>query len=111
MAEQIQVIESTFSATEQESFNRMITTPLGSRVALPYFGSNLYLLVDKTLDSEWKMLFNRYLLEAFFDENHVAWDERLKPTGVKITSVDDSGTVKAVLQFDNENIEISLGGF
>ncbi len=110
MSLKVEVKTSFFSASEKESFNRIITTAKGSRVVRPYFGSDLYLLIDRNIDEEWKMLFNKYLLECFFDENYVPWDKRLVPKSSKIISVDDS-TVIAKLEFEDSSIEIQLGGF
>lgn len=110
MSLNISVKTSFFSASQEESFNRIITTAKGTRVVRPYFGSKLYLLIDRNINEEWKMLFNKYLLECFFDENYEPWDERLVPKSSKIISADDK-TVFAKLEFEDDSIEIQLGGF
>ncbi len=46
------------------SIARILTTRLGERVMRPTFGSNLYLLRDRTFNSEWKVLATRYIFEA-----------------------------------------------
>ena len=48
----------------EKSIERILSTPLGSRVMEPTFGSELYLLIDKRLDDEWKLLFIKYVFEA-----------------------------------------------
>ncbi len=101
-----------FTASEEESFKRIVTTPLGSRAVRPFFGSKIHELVDRTMDEEWKMLFSRYLLECFFDENHKPWDERLVPKKTRIISVDaTAGVVFASIEFEDETVEFSMGGF
>lgn len=101
-----------FTASEEESFNRIVTTPLGSRVVRPFFGSKIHELVDRTMDEEWKMLFQKYLFECFYDENHKPWDKRLVPKSTKILSVDATlGVVKCSIAFENKEVEINMGGF
>lgn len=107
----LEIKKSFFTASEEESFNRIITTAKGSRVVRPFFGSLIHELIDKNMDEEWKMLFSKYLLECFYDENHNPWDMRLIPKRVKIISIDvTNGSVNASIDFDEE-ITISIGGF
>ncbi len=47
-----------------ESISRILTTRLGERVMRPDFGSNLYLLKDRTFNSEWRILATRWIFEA-----------------------------------------------
>ncbi len=47
-----------------ESIARILTTRLGERVMRPLFGSHLYLLRDRTFNSEWRVLATRYIFEA-----------------------------------------------
>ena len=35
-----------------ESISRILTTPLGTRVMRPEYGSDLHLLIDRTVDDE-----------------------------------------------------------
>lgn len=101
-----------FSASEEESFNRIMTTALGSRVVRPHFGNLLYTLIDKTMNEEWMLDFRRFTLEAFFDENYKAWDKRLVPVGVSLSKIDaTAGTVNATINFEDFDIEIGMGGF
>jgi len=39
----------------QQAVIRVLTTPLGSRVMRPSFGSRLYELIDRTYDSSYRM--------------------------------------------------------
>ncbi|MDY0320422.1 MAG: hypothetical protein RBR23_01690 [Arcobacteraceae bacterium] len=112
MAIQVTLNSDFFSATEEESFMRIITTPKGSRVVRPYFGSNLHELVDNTMDEEWKMKLSKYVLECFFDENHNPWDKRLVPKSVKIIQVDATlNIVNVAVDFEDTEIEFNIGGF
>ena len=45
----------------ETSIKRILTTPLGSRVLEPTFGSRLHELIDKRIDKTWGMLFTRYV--------------------------------------------------
>lgn len=75
----------------QSRIKRILETPLGSRVMLPNFGSNLFELVDKVIDEEYKIRFIAYTHEAFYDlENGKLWDKDLEPKQVLFNSVDDA---------------------
>jgi len=54
-----------------EIIHRVLTTPLGSTVMRPWFGSLLFELVDKTVDDEWILDATRYTYEAIerYEEN------------------------------------------
>lgn len=47
-----------------DSINRILKTPLGSRVQRPEFGSLLYTLRDRNFDDEYKLKATRYTYEA-----------------------------------------------
>ena len=47
-----------------DSINRILKTPLGSRVQRPEFGSLLYTLRDRNFDDEYKLNATRYTYEA-----------------------------------------------
>ena len=53
-----------FYVSIAESIQTILSTPLGSRVMLPEFGSNLHLLIDKKVDDEWIIDFRRYVTDA-----------------------------------------------
>lgn len=46
------------------SINRILKTPLGSRVMRPDFGSRLYELRDREFNDDWKLKATRYTYEA-----------------------------------------------
>ncbi len=107
----LKVKTSFKSSSSVDRFKRIITTPLGSRVVRPHFGSKLYLLIDKPMTQEWRMLFTKYTLEAFYDENHNPWDDEFIPKKVKILSVDaTAGVVAASIEFEDETVEFNMGG-
>lgn len=112
MSLSLSIEESFFVADEEESFKRIVTTAKGSRVMRPHFGSDLYKLVDKTIDGEFMMLFNRYLLEAFFDEDEKPWDERLVPSRVKIQEIESTeGSLRCLVVFEDSEVVAQMGGF
>jgi len=47
-----------------DSINRILKTPLGSRVMRPEFGSRLYELRDREFNDEYKLKATRYTFEA-----------------------------------------------
>ena len=101
-----------FSASEEESFNRMVTTPLGSRAVRPFFGSEFHELVDKTMDQEWMLKCQRYGLECFLDENNEPWDPRFVPLKTRIDSIDETaGVVGLSIKFEDREVSINMGGF
>lgn len=70
---------------------RIVETPLGSRVMLPEFGSNLFELVDKTMDERYRLLFIAYTFEAFWDTKRgVLWDKELEPEQIVFEKIDDT---------------------
>ncbi len=48
----------------EESIKRILTTPIGSRVMRPLYGSRLYLLRDRTYSKPWELLATRFIFEA-----------------------------------------------
>lgn len=105
-------VNKTFSVNEEESFHRMISTPLGSRVLRPSFGSNMHELIDRNMDEHWKLLFRTYLFDCFFDPAHIPWDERIVPLGVSVNHFDSTkGEVEASIAFEDFEIVTTLGGF
>lgn len=53
-----------YYVTIADSIARILTTRLGERVMRPNFGSNLYLLRDRTFNGEWRVLATRWIFEA-----------------------------------------------
>ncbi len=76
----------------EKSIDRILSTPLGSRVMEPTFGSELYLLIDKRLDDEWKLLFIKYVFEAID-----TWEKRVKIQNVNLNTAGEK--VKYTLEF------------
>jgi phage baseplate assembly protein W len=74
----------------EESINRILKTPLGSRVMRPKYGSLLYTLRDRKFDDEFRVLATKYIFEAI-KEN----EKR-----VKVAKVDfNVNAVKGVVSF------------
>ena len=80
---------------------RVLTTPLGSRVMRPHFGSRLHELIDRSIDSS-------FMLDAI-SFTHEAIERNLKE--VKIDSVEvkpiSSGIFKIVVWF-NEGMSVEV---
>jgi len=47
-----------------DSIMRILTTPLGSRVMMPEYGSRLFELIDKPVTDEWILDATRFTYEA-----------------------------------------------
>jgi len=74
----------TKKISTQEAIARVLTTPLGSRVMRPNFGSELYKLIDKTTSEEFKIDAMHYVYEAI--ENNLNIDiTKVEATKEKIT--------------------------
>jgi len=94
---------------DHKKLNRLIFTPLGSRVMLPDFGSNLHELIDKPINFEWKLLMKKYLFECFFDKSGKLWDSDFEPEKIVVSDLDiEKGLVEISIVFANEE-EISFG--
>jgi len=78
---------------------RVLTTPLGSRVMRPHFGSRLYELIDRTYDSS-------YRLDA------VAWSAEAVQTNLPeltIRRVDtQKGAVRMLIEDTNTTEEVRV---
>ena len=87
---------------------RIIETPLGSRVMLPHFGSNLFELIDKEVNNEWRLNFIAYVFEAFYDSTEgCLWDAELEPRQVNFTNISRKGEIEATLKLTTgEEIEL-----
>jgi len=98
-----------FVTSKNERFNRLVFTPLGSRVMLPHFGSRLHELIDKPMNFEWKILMKKYLFECFFDENGKLWDKDFEPDKIFVSEVDiKNESVTVSIEFKN-GMEVSFG--
>ena len=84
-----------------ERFERIIKTPLGSRVMLPEFGSQLHELIDKTVNDGWIMLLRRYLFEAFFNPAGGLWDADFEPKEIKAENGLNLNKVEIYMSFKN----------
>ncbi len=58
------VSNKRYYASLQESISRILSTRLGERVMRPEFGSNLYLLRDRKVNDEFRLLATKYTFEA-----------------------------------------------
>jgi len=86
-----------FYVSIAESIQTILSTPLGSRVMLPEFGSNLHLLIDKKVDDEWIIDFRRYVTDAI-EKN----EPRVFLNKIDIKDIDaTTGKVIFNLYFDN----------
>jgi len=86
-----------FYVSIAESIQTILSTPLGSRVMLPEFGSNLHLLIDKKVDDEWIIDFRRYVTDAI-EKN----EPRVILSKIDIKDIDAiTGKVIFNLYFDN----------
>lgn len=103
---------TTITGLEKEKerrFRRLVFTPLGSRVMLPHFGSQLYELIDKPINYEWKILMKKYLFECFFNENGKLWDKDFEPEKIRVVDLDvENGSIEVQIEFKN-GLEVSFG--
>jgi len=68
--------------TRTQRINRILTTRLGERAGRPTYGSELYLLRDRPMNAQTRLLFAKYCKEAI-----EKW-ENVKVTKAELTSLD-----------------------
>ena len=77
-----------FAISIEDSINRILKTPLGSRVMRPLYGSKLYELRDRQFDERFKTLATKYIFEAIkVNEPRVQVEEvnfKLEPISGKV---------------------------
>lgn len=84
------------------SINRILKTPLGSRVMRPEFGSKLYELRDRTFNDTFKVLATKYIFEAINKNEPRA---RVQSVDFNINAV--SGKISFIIFLTNgEEIEV-----
>jgi len=88
-----------YQVSVAESINRILKTPLGSRVMRPDFGSKLYELRDRKLNDEYKLKAIRYTYEAI-----TKWEPRVKMDKVSFEIEPISG--KTVISVHLKNGEV-----
>ena len=88
-----------YIASIAESINRILRTPLGSRVMRPEFGSRLYELRDREYNDEFKLDAARFSYEAIKRDEPRVKVERI------ISKVEPiKGVVMLEITLDNGNI-------
>lgn len=86
---------------------RIVETPLGSRVMLPQFGSNLFELVDKTMDERYKLLYIAYVFEAFWNtDTGELWDKELEPERIIFSDINDTQISATVILTDGREVQL-----
>jgi len=84
-----------YQASIEKSIERILKTPIGSRVMRPEFGSNLFELIDKRPDDAWQMDCIRYTYEAINK-----WEPRVKVEKVipeKVKLINKEGNTEKVI--------------
>jgi hypothetical protein len=84
----------TYLVSIVESIQRILGTPLGTRVMMPTFGSKLYDLIDKRVDGKWKLRLISYTYQAI-----KKWEPRVKLKKVVPTIVGD-GRISILLTLE-----------
>ncbi|DAB40804.1 MAG TPA: baseplate assembly protein [Sulfurovum sp. UBA12169] len=89
--------------TIADSINRILKTPVGSRVMRPLYGSRLYLLRDRKFSKEWQLLATRYVFEAISIN-----EPRVKVDRVNFDTDPVKGTVQISVHLTNgETVEVT----
>lgn len=76
----------------EKSIERILKTPIGSRVMLPEYGSNLFEIIDKRLDDSTKLDVVRYVYEAI-----ERWEPRVSFVECQASAEDINGETKMIL--------------
>ena len=97
----------------KDSIIDILKTPKGSRVMRPNYGSDLYLLRDRTFNEEWKLTAQQNIFDAIYaiEDTGERQGQRIEPraeyikTEFEINAV--SGKVSIIIYIkDNETGEI-----
>jgi phage baseplate assembly protein W len=83
----------------KDSINRILKTPLGSRVMRPNFGSLLYTLRDREFNDEYRLLAKKYTYEAISNN-----EPRVKVENVDFKVEPVNGVVTLVIILTNGEI-------
>lgn len=83
----------------QESISRILSTPLGSMVMFPEYGSRLHELIDKRFDEELQIDIVRFAYESIS-----RWEERIEVE--KITSLNNGDNVMVKIQYIEKETSI-----
>lgn len=89
----------------QQSIKLILSTPLGSRVMLPEFGSKLVNLIDTPMTNS-----NQLKLYAATIEALDRWEPRLKVKDVKIENINANGVVTLNISgvYDERDITVAV---
>ncbi|WP_294963826.1 GPW/gp25 family protein [Sulfurimonas sp.] len=88
-----------FKVSIKDSINRILKTPLGSRVMRPNFGSLLYTLRDREFNDEYRLLAKKYTYEAIINN-----EPRVKVENVDFKVEPVNGVVTLVIILTNGEI-------
>lgn len=88
-----------YQVSIKDSINRILKTPLGSRVMRPNFGSLLYTLRDREFNDEYKLLAKKYTYEAISKN-----EPRVKVENVDLKVEPVNGVVTLVIILANGEI-------
>jgi len=86
-----------------ESINRILKTPLGSRVMRPEFGSLLYTLMDREYDEEFRVKATKYTFEAISVN-----EPRVTVSRVNFLIEPTKGTLSLIISLNIGEVEVKL---
>lgn len=96
----------TLEISIDESIKRILETPLLTRVMRPEFGSNMIELIDKPINTEWKMLFTAYAHDAL-EKN----EDRIVAKNISFLSIEPlSVQIDYINLKDDSKNSFTLGG-
>ena len=88
-----------YQVSIKNSINRILKTPLGSRVMRPKFGSKLYELRDRKFDERYKLLAKKYIYESVNK-----YDPRIKVENVDFKIKPINGVVIFIITLTNGEV-------
>lgn len=94
-----------YKVSIEKSINRILRTPIGSRVMKPEFGSELYKLRDRKFNDEYRLLAAKWTYEAIN-----RWEPRVKVEKVECKPDPVKGVVVLSITLDNgQVVEVQNG--
>lgn len=87
----------------EDSIKDILSTPIGSRVMLPEYGSRLFELIDRRVNDEFRADLSYFVIEAV-----QRWEKRVQIDEVKLISLKDHKLSFKILFTSGKEIGVEI---
>ena len=87
----------------EDSIRDILSTPIGSRVMLPQYGSRLFELIDRRVNDEFRDDLSYFVIEAV-----QRWEKRVQIDEVKLISLKDHKLNFKILLANGKEIGVEI---